>query len=61
MPVGTDEATRRYQKGIEQIGADAYRRAARTNSPSDAAEILEDAKNDRLDTDKMASNYRDSY
>lgn len=62
MPVGADEATRRYRRGVESIGgADPYRQAARASTPQEAAEILENAKDGRLDVETMTSNYRDAY
>lgn len=62
MPVGADEASRRYQRGLESIGgADPYRNASRASTPQEAAEILENAKEGRLDVSTMVSNYRDAY
>jgi len=62
MPMSADEATRKYRQGISSVGVDAYRQASNTNSPSEAARILEDAKTDgRLSLESMASNYQDAY
>ncbi len=62
MPMSASEATSKYRQGISQVGADAYRRASNTNSPQEAAEILEQAKTDgRLSIDSMADSYQDAY
>lgn len=60
--MSASEATRKYRQGIQQVGADAYQRAARTNSPQEAARILEQAKQDgRLTVDSMATAYQNAY
>lgn len=61
MAKSADEAASNYRRGINQIGVDTYRQAARANSPSEAAETLETAAEDRLSLDTMVSNYRDAY
>jgi len=62
MPMSASEAATKYRNGISSVGADAYRRASNTNSPEEAARILEDAKTDgRLSIDSMASSYEDAY
>jgi hypothetical protein len=61
MVKSASEASSNYREGINRIGVDAYRRAAQTSSPSEAASILEDAKQERLDPDDMSRSYEESY
>jgi len=57
MVMDSSEAGRRYEAGIQRIGISNYREAARANTVTGAAEVLEDAKNQNLD----ASSFRESY
>lgn len=62
MPMSASEATRKYREGINSVGVDAYRRAANTNSPQEAARILEQAKEDgSLSLDAFARKYQNAY
>lgn len=61
MAKSADQAAENYRRGVDQIGVDTYKRAARTSSPSEAAEILEGAAEERLSLDTMVSNYRSAY
>jgi hypothetical protein len=61
MVMNESEATSRYREGINKVGIDAYRRAAQENTASGAAEILANAKEERLSADDMAESYRKNY
>lgn len=62
MPVSSSEAASRYRRGLENIGgASPYQEASRKSTPKEAAEVLENAQEARLNVDTMVSNYRDAY
>lgn len=61
MVMNATEARDNYEAGIQKIGVSAYRNAAGTNSPSEAAEILESAKQDRLSVSDMGESYEQKY
>jgi len=62
MPMSASEATRKYREGINSVGIDAYRRASNTNSPQEAARILEQAREQSsLSLDSFATKYRNAY
>lgn len=62
MPMSADQATRKYRQGVSSVGIDAYRRASNTNSPQEAARILEQAKQDgSVSLDAFARKYRNAY
>jgi len=62
MPMSASEATRKYREGINSVGIDAYRRASNTNSPQEAARILEQAREQSsLPLDSFATKYRNAY
>lgn len=62
MPMSASKARQRYKDGIDDIGIDKYQQASNTNSPQEAARILEDAKTDeRLSLNNLADNYEDAY
>lgn len=61
MPVSASEATRRYRRGINKIGVNAYQQASQASSPQEAARILENAKQDSLSLNEMANSYQDAY
>jgi hypothetical protein len=62
MPMSASEAARKYRQGINSVGIDAYRRASNTNSPQEAAQILEQAKeNNSMSLDAFATKYRNAY
>jgi hypothetical protein len=57
MVMDSNEAGRRYEEGIQRIGISNYREAARADTVTGAAEVLEDAKSQNLD----ASSFREAY
>lgn len=61
MPVSAQEATRRYTQGVQSVGIEAYRRASNTNTPQEAASILEDAKSQNLSIQDFAEKYSNAY
>lgn len=61
MVMSANEAADKYENGVSAIGAQAYRNAKGTNSPSEAAQILEDAAGDRLTVSNMREAYEDAY
>jgi len=62
MPMSAQQATQKYRQGISQVGVQAYRQASNTNSPQEAARILENAKTDgRLSLENMAQSYQNAY
>jgi len=61
MVMSESEAVSRYREGIERIGIDAYRRASNANTVTEAAEALENAKDNNMDAGDFASAYRNRY
>lgn len=61
MVKSKSDASSNYEAGLKRIGVDAYRRASEQSSPSEAAEILEDAKNERLSISDMVDAYERAY
>lgn len=61
MVMSENDAKRRYREGIEEIGIDAYRRAAQENTVTGAAQILEDAKTENFDSGTFADRYAQNY
>lgn len=61
MPVSAQEAARRYKEGIDKIGSQAYQQASQASSPAEAARILENAKQQSLDTQTMKQSYQTAY
>lgn len=61
MAKSAGDAASNYKRGVSQIGVDTYRQASRATSPSEAAEVLEQAAEDRLSLETMVENYRDAY
>jgi hypothetical protein len=60
--MSASEATSKYRQGISSVGIDAYRRASNTNSPQEAARILEQAKQEgSLSLDAFARKYQNAY
>lgn len=62
MPVSPDEAARRYRRGIQRIGIDAYQRASQATNSVDAQRALEQAKQESLGSvDDLVRAYRQGY
>jgi hypothetical protein len=61
MPVSPDEAARRYRRGIQRIGIQAYQRASQANNSVDAQRALESAKQESLNIDDLVQSYRAGY
>lgn len=61
MPVSPDEAARRYRRGIQRIGIQAYQRASQATNSVDAQRALESAKQESLNIDDLVQSYRAGY
>jgi|APHM01.1.fsa_nt_gi hypothetical protein len=61
MPVSPDEAARRYRRGIQSIGIQAYQEAAQQTNSVDAQRRLENAKQSSLNLDDLVRKYRAGY